>query len=67
MIVLIYMGRYFVRHRIDGLEKIVPDMVAIGEVRHRIDGLEKDIAIQQFWALVRHRIDGLESCDLFGL
>ena len=37
------MGRLYVRHRIDGLEKQLHRQLYLLQVRHRIDGLETTI------------------------
>ena len=50
-----------VRHRIDGLEIILPKRQKMRYVRHRIDGLETTLSTTCPLDFVRHRIDGLEN------
>ena len=40
MLCLTFINQQVVRHRIDGLETVDPEMTRVASVRHRIDGLE---------------------------
>ncbi len=50
-----------VRHRMGGLEAVVPMLSVAEEVRHRMGGLEVRVNDDAHQGLVRHRMGGLEA------